>query len=727
MKSPVICTGAALTAACLALYVYEPPLVTEISSAAFDALIKRCHRPQATNCVAIVDIDEASLARHGQWPWPRYLMAELTRKIFDAGASVIAFDILFAEPDRTSPHSLSREWASFFRVQADLDFLPPDVRDFDSLLAGALHAGPTVLSCYMQPLPPGTEPPAPAEDPHYRGYFYTKGPGLLSRHLPQARDATLAIPELSAAAGNNAFFNTVPDRDSVVRHAPLVWACGPSRIYPSLALESVRLHLGVAQVGIEYSEGGIEGVRIQDRLIPTDEQGRLLVNYRSGDFLAYPAASLLDGTWPGGELAGKIVFIGTSAPGLRDLRATPLTADYAGVGIQATIVENILSRDFLRMPRWMHGFDAAAILGMGIFLTVVIHRQRSWLSFAVALTAVAACVAASVHMLRSANLVFVPSRVILSILVLYPVLSMVSFWQHELHTRWIRNTFGAMVSSDVLRYLEKNPEGAATVGHKAEATVMFSDVAGFSSIAEKMEPGQLCELMNSYLSPMAQVVMDRQGYVDKYVGDMIMAEWGVPFPIRNHAEQACLAALEQREILSRLQPLFRQRYGISLNSRTGINTGPVTAGNMGSSRRYQYTVMGDAVNLASRLEPLNKEYGTNIIIGAATRAQAGSRFVTRQLDRVKVAGRSEEETIYELVGLKGKVPPAKLEAIRLYEDALRLHALGEFVEPVENLKNVLRLDRHDHAALHLLQRITSMKISVESILDETPAAETVAV
>jgi adenylate cyclase len=270
-----------------------------------------------------------------------------------------------------------------------------------------------------------------------------------------------------------------------------------------------------------------------------------------------------------------------------------------------------------------------------------------------------------------------------------------------------------MVSNKVLSYLEEHPAEAALTGTGREATVMFSDIRGFSTIAESLQPDQLSILLNRYLSPMTSIIMMRDGYVDKYIGDMIMAEWGVPYAIPDHAAQACHAALEQVEQLARMRPRLQTLFGHEIHVRIGINTGLMIAGNMGSEHRCQYTVMGDTVNLASRLEPLNKQYGTTIIIGRSTYLQVRDVFETRMLDRVTVAGKTEEVLVYELLARRGELPDRKREIARLYEEALKLYWEGKWDEPVNCLKQALRLDRGDEPSARLLEKISGMHIDAD--------------
>ncbi len=718
----LIFAGLSLTVACLGLYVFEPPFVSAVSLKTYDFLMREVNTPPTSGRVVMVDLDEASLARYGQWPWSRYRVAELTGRIFDAGAVVVAFDIVFPEPDRTSPLVLRNALSAEFNVEIGIHGLPDSLSDFDRIFAKSLSNRNTILGCFMHPSSNVVHEVDADSDPHYRGYFYTKGPGCVNEHLVQADGLTISIPALSEAAGNNAFINTLPDSDNVVRGTPLVWAFGSSRIYPSLALEAVRMHGGVGQIGVEYDDNGITAIRLRERVIPTDGAGRLAINYRrtsDSDGYArslpwYSAAKVMSGQVGRECLDGKIVFIGTSATGLRDLRATPLAAEFAGVEIHATVVDNILAGDMLVQPSWMRAVDMAAIFFVGLLLSILITKGRSWLSFLYTIMLILLAIWGSLLLLRKWNIVFVPTWPIISMLVVYIVLTMVRYWQEERQKRHVRAMFGTMVSQEVLKYLEDHPERLSLSGQKTEATMFFSDVAAFTSISENLAPEKLSELLNRYLSPMTSVIMNRNGYVDKYEGDAIMAEWGVPFPIADHAVQACLAALEQQETLDVLRPILDRQFGYAIHVRMGINSGRVTAGNMGSERRQQFTVMGDAVNQAARLEPVNKDYGTRIIIGQTTYDLARDFIETRLLDKIVVAGKTHPLCIYELTGRKGSVDARMVDFAALYEEALRLHWDRKWDEAERALEKAVQLNAGDGAVQRLKKRILFYRLNPPS-------------
>jgi len=707
-----------LTFLCMALFISSSVFVQAISHYGYDALIRKICAEPKSGAVAIVDLDDASLVRYGQWPWPRYRMARLTELIFDAGAKVVAFDIVFAEPDRTSPAMLEQDISRHFNLPVRIEGIPAELADFDAIFASALRRGRAVLGCGMvvSDEPYGGEL---ADDPGYVGQVVPICAGLggdISEHLFQASDIRLALPSL-AAAGRTAFVNANPDWDNVIRSSPLVWQYG-TRIYPSLSLQAVLTFLGFSKCRLKYVKQGVEGIELKDRFIPTDRRSCVVINYRKagektanyrGDFYSsfprYSAADILEGRLPAGALDGKIVFVGSSAVGLKDIKATPVSQFFSGVEVHATIVDNILASDLLLLPDYIDGMHCMAILPVGLILVAVIARARSWVSFLFAAALVAALMKISSVLIDRWHLVFVPTWEIIAVGILYPTLTTIKFWQEEQQRKRVREMFGTMVSRTVLQYLESHPESFSLSGRRVEATMFFSDVAGFTAISEKLEPERLSELLNSYLSPMTRIIMERGGYVDKYEGDAIMAEWGVPFPMADHAVQACLAAIEQQEKLDEIRRALQMKFGYRLDVRMGLNSGSVTAGNMGSDRRFQYTVMGDAVNFAARLEPANKDYGTRIIIGEATFLAAKDAIEARLLDRIVVQGKSVPVVVYELAGRKGELERDREAVLRFYEDALRFHWDRKWEDALELLDRALKLDPSDGPCRMLTDRI----------------------
>jgi adenylate cyclase len=718
--SPVIIVGLLLTILCLTLFVLGPAFIRTISNYAYDTFLKQVAQPPQSGKIVIVDLNDTSLQTVGQWPWPRYIVADLSRRILEAGASVVAFDIVFAEPDRTSPAQFRERMDKDFKLNITLEGIPEEFADFDLLLAEELKKGKTILGCELHPVDNIVKEIDASIPPLDTSCYKAVGRGNVEDYLMQSDDITVSIPELRKAS-STAFFNASPDSDNIVRSNPLIWSLGPDRLYPALGLEAVRMHLDIPQCVVNHDEQGIVLLRLRNHIIPVDNAGRLVVNYRTvnksastgfvSSFPVYSALDVLNGKTGRSAFNNKIVFIGTSAIGLKDIKATPLSEAFSGVEVHATIADNILAGDMLWNPSYMVGAHSVSILIIGIFLTILIQKSRSWLSFLVSIALVLLAIKISFSALDRYHVVFVPAWEIVSIAIIYPVLTMLKFWEEELQKKRVRSMFGTMVSEDVLQYLENNPGSFSLTGQKTEATMFFSDVAGFTTISETLEPAKLSELLNRYLSPMTQIIMSRGGYVDKYEGDSIMAEWGVPFPTEDHALQACLAALEQQRELAELRQWLKKAFGHNIHVRMGINSGTVTAGNMGSDRRFQYTVMGDAVNQASRLEPVNKDYGTQIIIGESTSTAAQNAIEVRLLDKVIVKGKTKPTAIYELLSEKGKTPPKKLQVVSLYEEALRLHWERKWDQAIKQLDHALELDPSDGPSDRIRERIEGYRIT----------------
>lgn len=707
-------TGIALTLASVALYFAPSQLLERFSNAAYDALIRRVAVQAGSDRVAIVDLDEESLRVCGQWPWPRYRVAKMTQALFDAGAAVVVFDVLFAEPDNTSPAQVERLLQEAFGATVRFDGLGAGQNDFDQLFADVLRGKNAVLGCSLQNAPADAAAEAAANPS--RAVFLFKGMEGASqddlwRRTRIATQVQAPLPVLSAAAAGVGSIDADVDSDNVLRRSRLFWGLPGQALVPSLALEALRLLEGRGPVKLEYDRSGVRRVQVGGRSIPTDAFGRILVNFRRPAvgsafvFPTLPAHRVLSGRIEPSEVADRVVFVGTSATGLLDIKATPLSDGTPGVETHATIVDNVLTGDVLRHPAGMQTLELLAILLTGLALTWAAHRGRAWISVAIVVVVVGLLLGASLLLVTRSQLVFVPAKPLLAVLVIYPVLTSIRFWQEEVQRRRIRNMFGTMVSKDVMRYLEENPESFSLEGRDAEATIFFSDIAGFTSIAEKMTAGEVTQLLNRYLSAMNDVILARKGYVDKYQGDAIMAVWGAPFAMENHAREACLAAIEQKAQTEGLRKELKDRFGVEVHVRMGINSGRVKAGNMGSSQRMQYTVIGDVVNQASRFEPLNKQYGTDILIGEETYILAGRDIEARLVDRIVVKGKTEPANVYELMCRKGQLSERDRMFVHCYETALRSHWERDWEKSLAYLERALSIKPNDISCLNLRVRV----------------------
>jgi len=707
-KSLSLLFGLLVLAIWVLLYIYRPP--ETVSSLVYDLLLRFQAGGIEARDVVVLDIDERSLAEYGQWPWERARLAGLVDKLAQGGAKVVAFDILFIEEDRVSADKLQQEWSRRYGVPVRIEGLPESVRDSDSLFADSFGRVPTVLGCFLER--GGSEGRSgTSSDPGYTGRFYELG--APRRSWLVANDfARLPLAELAEEAAGVGFINAVPGRDNVVRRMPLAISCAGERIYPSLGLEALRLFLGADKIGIVYDDKGVDGVtgmRVQDRFIPTDAHGRLLLNFRTNRFASVSAADVLAGRAASEVVDGKIVFVGTSAAALQDLVATPLQSEYPGVEVHCTLCENALAGDMLSEPRWVYHAGLVGLVAGGLLLVFLVAHARALASLLLFALAAGSVLAASLWMLVDARLLVNPALVLSGWTCVYLGVVIVKYWEEQQARRRVRAMFGTMVSSSVLEYLETTPESFSLRGERVPATVMFSDLADFTAICENMPPDRLSALLNRYLSPMTEIIMRHEGYVDKFEGDAIMAEWGVPFQIDKHAHQACAAVLEQRRHLDGLRDELCAEFGFELHARFGVNTGELTAGNMGSDERFQYTVMGDVVNQAARMESINKMYGTEIIVGAATSKAVADEYLLRRVDRVRLLGKSQAVEIYELLGRKGELSPERMRVVNLYTQALEFYFEGDFESAIPRLQDALDLDSSDGPARVLIRRLRRFK------------------
>ena len=683
VKSPVVFfSGVILTALCLAVMWVEPLFLKKLQFGISDMLMRQFSLPSRSGKVAIIDIDESSLEEMGQWPWPRHMIGDMVDKLESLGAKVIVFDMVFAEPDRTSPERIVSDMKERLDLDARFEGVPEDLQNFDEVLARKLEGAPVVLGMFMHQAEP-VRTGGGEVDPHFRNRVVVRGEledSALAEFLYPSRDVLVNLPLLVENAAGQAFFNTDRDSDNVIRRNPMVWMFGADRMYPSLSLEALRIYKGASNIFLDCNENGVVDIRIADLTIPSDFNGlytvryRQTVGHRDGADLVFSnnfrAADLLNGGIARERIEGRIVFIGTSAVGLEDRRATPIQKEGVGVEIHGTIVDNILAGDsIIESDLWVARFFA--VLFIGLFLSYLISSHQAVLSFLITLAVGLSFFWLSWYLFDRHNMLFQSSWIIVSVGLIYTSLTTFRYWLRERELKWLRENMGHMVSDEVLTYLEENPGMVQREGVEVNVTVFFSDLIGFTSASEQMTPEVLARFMSEYLTPMDEIIRMRKGFVDKYIGDMIMAVWGAPYPMPDHAVQACMTALEQRRKLPELQSKMKARYGVEIDFRVGINTGLVTAGMIGSDERREYTVLGDTVNEGARLEPSNKEYGTSIIIGEKTYAAAQEHIEVRLLDQKILKGKSKSIRLYELIGAKGEISEQMMSVRSHYEDGLK--------------------------------------------------------
>lgn len=641
----------------------------------FDAFNQLHPRPP-TNDVMIVDIDEASLEKLGQWPWPRAVMADLTTRLKAMRASAIAYDMVFAEPDRTTPSLVAArlpDTPEMVPVKEALTGLPDNDTLFAQAIAdagnvamgfvaadGAAHQRPPVLSRETRFLPP-------AKAQEMREIFLRQTTG---------RDNVATdLPVLSAAAAGNGHFIAEPDVDGIIRKVALLMryprahAEGrPPQLFPTLGVEAVRVahnprienQILLKRPDEQKALDTLYKLRIGQKYeVPVEPDSRLWVYYRDiRDNEYIPAYKILDEKMQAEIMPlidGKIVFVGTSAIGLKDIRSTPLDLFIPGVEVHVNVVEQILQGKFLIRPHLIAGAESLTILVGGLIIIILAPFVNALLLGVFSAVMIAGGFALSWYAYVNAGLLLDPVYPGLAISVIFLVSTLLTYVRAESDRRRVRNAFGHYISPDFMEELTKNPGKLALGGETRDLTVMFTDIRNFTGIAERMSPAALTQLMNGFLTPMSDLVMNNRGTIDKFMGDAMMAFWNAPLDDPDHARHACLTALRMNDALRPLNEKLKKeaaaqgRESIGLHAGIGINTGPASVGNMGSRQRFAYSALGDNVNLASRLEGQTKSYGVEILIGAATQAQV-PELATLELDLLRVKGKNEPVRLYTLIG-----------------------------------------------------------------------------
>jgi adenylate cyclase len=681
------------------LRIIDPIPVVRLRLLTFDAyqqLEPRKYDPHVP--VRIVDIDEPSLARFGQWPWPRSLIADLTRRLMEAGAAAVAFDLVFVEHERASLSDLIKRLPKDTTLEALTGKLvEPTVGD--RMLAEAIASAPAVLGFMATTQASGALP-------LLRAGFATSGDDA-RQFVPAFAGASASIAELQHEAKGSGALNWIPEYDQIVRHLPLVVRVG-DRLYPCLSAEAIRVGQGasgylVKASGANGEEGfgtksGITDVRIGSAIVPTDANGQMWLRFTHSDQRRFiPAWSLLEGNVPREEIDGRIIVVGTSAPGLFDLRTTPLNAAVPGVEIQAQAMEQILLGEHMRRPDFATSAELIFLIFFGILLAALVYRSGAMWSATLGMVAVASGVTLSWAAYATHAWLFDPVYPTLSLTLLFISTTVYVYLNTEVERNRIRSAFTHYLAPVLVEELASHPEKMRLGGETRTVTLYRSDLASFSSLAEALQPHELVPLMNEYLSAMTDIIMQYGGFVDKYIGDAIDGVFGAPLDDPDQALNAVKAALMCQKKLHEMNaaglPALR---GQMLRQRIGLHTGEAIVGNIGSRQRFNYTVMGDAANLASRLEGANKVYGTSILVSKATADLAGSNICWRELDVIQVVGKVEHVRIYEPLSLAADRTQQQSAYAAAYAEGLARWRTKDFAGAVEGFDRFADADPPAH-------------------------------
>lgn len=657
----------------IALRVADPYPVQALRNIAFDSYQRLSPRPHGDFPVRVVDIDEASLSAIGQWPWPRDELARLADRLTDMGAAAVAFDVLFPEPDRLSPTRL----AETLRDQAGAELIGGEAArllpDFDADFARALERAPSILGFSISPATKSLPQAAKA------GFAISGVDPTPS--IPAMGGAVLPLPVLGEAArGMGALSLNNADSIDVLRRVPLVWSAG-GKLFPSLAIEALRVALGTQTIVVFGDSGGqgyVESIRVGDYTIPTTASGDLTLYYSTPNPDLYISAKdILGPVTPelSSRVAGHIVLIGTSASGLLDLQGTPLGDNVAGVSIHAQMIEQILSSAYLIRADWVSGLELLVLLGAGMLTVAVVLFFGPLPGLLLVAAAGGALAGFAWVQFSSYGVLFDPSFPLVGLLITYTSMIFFKAQITDADRKRIRSAFGHYVAPTLLAQIERSGDKLRLGGELRDLSVMFADVRNFTGISEKIDPVRLVGMLNTLFNALGNQITAQSGTIDKFLGDAIMAFWNAPIDVDNHPVRACEAALGMRQVLAELNAA--DAFGLraegsaieGLSIGIGINTGEALVGNMGHETRFDYSCVGDTVNLASRIEGVCKLVAFDIVVAEATRARAAG-FAYLEAGDIQFKGKSSRETVHILVGDETLAAREDFQALKAQHERL---------------------------------------------------------
>ena len=681
---------------------YRLDFIDQLSSILYDYRLRLTMPGTKDDRIVILDIDEKSLKEEGRWPWGRDRLALLMDKLFDKyNVAEVGFDVVFAEKDESSGLKVlqklgQNQLKNDPTFQALLSQIQPQL-DYDNLFASKIRGRNVVLGYYFtnqknasvsgslpDPVfPPGTFKGRPVGFTIWNGYGAN-------------------LPELQKAAANVGHFNPLVDFDGRVRRVPMLVEYDGA-YYESLSLAMVRTLLGNAKLSPGFADvktggySGLEWLELQtpagNLKIPVDQDVATFIPYRGkrGSFPYISITDVLHDRVDVSQLKDKIVLIGTTAPGLMDMRATPVDEVYPGVEVHANMISGILDQSLKERPPYMIGAEVVWLLLIGGALCFILPLLSPAKAIMASILVLAISTVLSLLMWNHWNILLPLANSLVMIGLLFALNMSYGYFVESRTKRQITHLFGKYVPTELVDEMSKNPEQVVSMeGESREMTILFSDVRGFTTISEGLDPKELSQLMNEFLTPLSRVVSSHNGKVDKYMGDCIMAFWGAPKPLADHARNAILAGIEMQKTLADLQSYFRERGWPEIHIGVGINTGRVSVGNMGSEVRVAYTVMGDEVNLASRLEGITKQYGVGIIVGENTR-NAVPEFLYRELDHVRVKGKEKPVGIYEPICLASEASKSLQDEVKLFHEMRRLYRKQDWDQAELQLMNLQRI------------------------------------
>ena len=698
-------------------------ILQRIENIVYDLRMRMTMTNTIDSRIVIVDIDETSLALEGRWPWGRDKMSYLVDILFDYyHIKLLGFDMVFSEPDRSSGLGLLEKMAGESmqgdaKFLAELEKLKPQL-SYDDLLAKSLRNRPVVLGFFTSPktekiLEIGALPP----------------PLTATDNLPftsslfNEKSYTGNLEQLQRVAASGGFFSNPSideeaDADGVYRKLPLLIHYD-NHLYEALSLALIRLSLEsppiefiTGQYGLNQPHTKLEGLRMDVFTIPVDDRGRIRVPFRghNGSFPYVSASDVLNGVADKAILENKIIIVGTTAAGLNDSRATPVQSVYPGVEIHANIISGFLDQSIKSRSDYIVIAEIAELIAICLLAVFVFPRLSVIVSAIAFGFLLVSLIVANFYCWMVENIDTILAIPLILLSVLYSIQLFFGYFFETRRKKQLGRVFGQYIPPELVEQMSQSDEEFSLKGESREMTVLFSDVRGFTTISENMESHELCELINAILTPVTSVIHDYKGTIDKYIGDAIMAFWGAPIRNPNHAALAVQSGLVILQTMADIQSEFRAKGWPDIDIGIGLNTGTMSVGNMGSQFRIAYTVMGDAVNLGSRLEGLTKQYGVKMIVSETTK-QAAPDFVYRELDKVRVKGKLKPITIYEPLGAKTDINEEQAQALSTLDQGLLCYRHQQWDAALTIFKNLAKHYPHDKLYAIYLERIAYYRLS----------------
>lgn len=669
--------------------------------------------------VVVVAIDQRSQEKLGRWPWTRSVMADLIRAVSKYRPRAIGLDIVFSYPEDRPDRLLAAEVSKLTprNTPAYAKLKEAETKaDTDGLLAASIGDAGNVVTGYffftrheeVESLELDNESDFRLIKPFRYPVVKIPKSGKKEFDLTKAVGVKPNITQISEASRFSGFFNMLTDDDGMMRKYTNVVEMN-GKFFPSLGFQLLRTWYEDAKPRLEFEDYGVKAFYVGDRTVASNDYGQSILNFY-GTETAFPTVSvsdILDGTLSDDQmkelLGDKIIIVGATATGIYDLRSTPFGI-MPGVYLHATFVQNVIDNRVLNKAGWLFAFDAVSILFLGLLLTFSMRRLNVVGGGLLAVALVLAYIYFQRYVFVRQNTVLDVFYPLLAIVMVYGGLAFFKYFAESREKKYVKKAFEHYLSPEVINRIMEDPGKLALGGETKVLSVCFSDVKDFSTISEKLSPHELVELLNEYLTEMTRIMMKNDGTLDKYIGDAIVSFFGAPLSYDDHAVRACRAVLQCQKRLDELRPKWAAEKKPLIEARFGINTGPMLVGNMGSHQRFDYTVMGDEVNLASRLEGTNKQYGTFLLISESTWLATNGEFEGRELDIIRVVGRTTPVRIYELIDFKGGLTSAQREWLEAYNNAYGLYRKRDFENAVGAFEELVRMNKSDTASWRFVGR-----------------------